>query len=249
MSLRNYLKGIADKLRENLHIPDTETINAQDFPNKIEEVYNIGYDEGHEEGYHQGEAVGFEQGKQAEYDRFWDKFQQNGKRIAYAYAFAYGGWTDEVYNPKYTIKPISCNNLFTATENITDTKVDIDLTDLGGTQKYYIFNSARKLKTVKKLIVHEAWATTGCFDTCVALENIVIEGTLGRSINMQWSALLTAESTKSVVTHLKDYKGTEYEGTYTVKFHDTAWNTLEATTPPDGYTSWKDYVLNKGWLI
>lgn len=40
-------------------------------------------------------------GKQAEYDRFWDSYQNNGNRSDYQYAFA--GWKDAVFKPKYNI--------------------------------------------------------------------------------------------------------------------------------------------------
>ena len=47
-----------------------------------------------------------EVGKKAEYDRFWDEFQQNGNRTNYAYAFGGDGWNDELFVPKYPIKII-----------------------------------------------------------------------------------------------------------------------------------------------
>lgn len=46
----------------------------------------------------------YEIGKQAEYDRFWDSFQQNGTRKKYFYAFAGTGWNPDTFNPKYPIK-------------------------------------------------------------------------------------------------------------------------------------------------
>ena len=46
----------------------------------------------------------YEIGKQAEYDRFWDNFQQGGKRKKYFYAFAGTGWNPDTFNPRYPIK-------------------------------------------------------------------------------------------------------------------------------------------------
>jgi hypothetical protein len=51
------------------------------------------------DGYQQG----FDDGKKAEYDAFWDAYQQNGKREAYAFAFAGRGWNAETFKPKYDI--------------------------------------------------------------------------------------------------------------------------------------------------
>lgn len=49
-------------------------------------------------------AQGIEAGKQAEYDAFWDAFQQNGNRTHYGYAFAGQSWTPTTFKPKYDIK-------------------------------------------------------------------------------------------------------------------------------------------------
>ena len=46
--LREYLTSIANKLRELLGT--TDTINAQNFTSKIDEVYNAGYEKGKSEG-------------------------------------------------------------------------------------------------------------------------------------------------------------------------------------------------------
>ena len=43
----------------------------------------------------------YEAGKTAEWSGFWDGFQQNGNRTSYNYAFF--GWTDEMFYPKYDI--------------------------------------------------------------------------------------------------------------------------------------------------
>lgn len=40
-------------------------------------------------------------GIQAEYDRFWDTYQQDGNRKDYRQAFAGYGWTPETFKPKY----------------------------------------------------------------------------------------------------------------------------------------------------
>ncbi len=54
----------------------------------------------------------FDSGKQAEYDKFWDDYQQNGNRTNYEYGFSGRGWTDETFKPKYDITPTSDTNMF-----------------------------------------------------------------------------------------------------------------------------------------
>ncbi len=61
----------------------------------------------------------FEAGKKAEYDAFWDGYQQNGNRAVYAYAFSGYGWNNNTFKPKYDIKPTDISQMFTST-SITD---------------------------------------------------------------------------------------------------------------------------------
>lgn len=138
-------------------------------------------------------------GMQTEYDRFWDAFQDNGRRTIYSSAFAYGGWGDSSYNPKYTIKPTSCNTMFLQT-NITDTKVDIDLTG-DGTQKFSMFQYS-KLKTIRKLIVKESNGLSDQFTGCSALKHITFEGVIGQRIDFQWCPL-SRTSIDNIFDHLK----------------------------------------------
>ena len=95
--LREYLKSIADKFR--LALGTTNQINAQEFPDKVIEVYSSGYDTGLNFGYENG----VEQGKQAEYDKFWDAYQENGNKKTYGYCFAGTSWNSENFKPKYPL--------------------------------------------------------------------------------------------------------------------------------------------------
>ncbi len=49
-------------------------------------------------------------GIQAEYDRFWDNFQDYGSRTNYFYAFA--NWSLEEFTPKYDIAPVNLEGIF-----------------------------------------------------------------------------------------------------------------------------------------
>ena len=72
----------------------------------IEDVYHSAYKEGEGGGYSWGKTEGIEQGKQAQYDLFWDKFQKNGTRTDYQYAFANWVSSEGIFKPKYDIKPV-----------------------------------------------------------------------------------------------------------------------------------------------
>ena len=63
----------------------------------------------------------FDAGKQAEYDLFWDAYQQNGTRANYEGAFSGKGWTLTTFKPKYDITVTeSAYNLFKACELSVD---------------------------------------------------------------------------------------------------------------------------------
>lgn len=83
--------------------------------------------------------------------------------------------------------------------------------------------------------------------SCTNLINVVIEGVIGRSWNLQDCRVISPDSMKSIITHLKDYSGTDNEYAYTLSFRADRWEALEAdSTSPSGGT-WKDYVKELGW--
>ena len=63
----------------------------------------------------------YEKGKKDEYDKFWDEYQNYGKRTNYGYAFRGYGFNNQNFYPKYDIRPVSyATQLFYAWSNITD---------------------------------------------------------------------------------------------------------------------------------
>lgn len=192
--------------------------------------------------------AGFADGRVAEYNAFWDAYQESGARRAYMYAFGGGCWTDAVYNPKYPIIATgNANSMFSYT-NITDTKVDIDISG-GSANRSSIFLGANKLETVRKLIVSEIYAFASCFSNCTKLKNLTIEGAIGRSANFQWCPL-SVDSMKSVISCLVDYSGTDSEGAYTLTFNSDCWAALENDSVSPNGGAWKEYVRYAlGWAI
>ena len=93
----------------------------------------------------------YEAGKQAEYDRFWDIYQENGKRVRYDNAFTGDCWVDAIYNPKYPII-VSGNGtaaaMFLNCFRLTSTKVPIVLKTKNTTQA---FSYLSVLKTIPSI--------------------------------------------------------------------------------------------------
>ena len=180
---------------------------------------------------------GADTGGQSWYDKFWDAYQQNGEREYYYYAFAYQ-WNDECYNPKY---PIICGtnssdgqNIFRSS-TITDTKVPIHILANGQAAFY----SAARLKTIRKLVVTENTSYVNMFYGTGSIENITVEGVIGKDFAMSGCSKLTHDSVMSVINALKDFSETT-----TTRTLDLHTNTVALLSEEE-----KAIVTNKGWTL
>lgn len=168
-------------------------------------AYQVGYETGHAQGYDDGHEDGVEVGKQAEYDRFWDAYQQNGNLRNYDCAFGYGGWNETIYNPKYDIiteGDAAARQTFYAAKWLVDTKVPIYINRGRLVMTFY---QATALKTIPYLYIAEVVnGYNNPFSNCTALENITLDGVITMSISFAQSAKLTRVSIESIITHLSD---------------------------------------------
>lgn len=219
----------------------------------------------------------FDAGKKAEYDAFWDAYQKNGKRLDYAYCFTLGwdnktllpkyditvgGGYGVFYYCQYngSLKELlerqgisltfpNCYNISAVFHSSLFTEIGIlDFSTVTQAAPGYIFNACKNLHTIEKIILSNVVSMkfSDWFLNCTALENITFEGEIANSINFQWSPLSVA-SMKSIISCLKNYSGTDYDGTYSLTFSDTCWAALEAdSTSPSGGL-WQDYVYSLGW--
>lgn len=174
----------------------------------------------------------FDAGKQAEYDAFWGELQNYGNAKSYASAFTYYLWDDNTYNPKYTFKINDCNNMFQNNTNLTDTKVPIDFRGNKG-QIFYVFDGCTNLVTIRTLILDtKNQLFSRYFNNCTSLQNITFEGEIFKSINFQYSPLLSRASIENVVSCLS---ATSTDTTLTLSqtavnnaFTTDEWNALIA---------------------
>ena len=97
MSIKEKMTAIADNIRSKTG--KSEPLNLDGMASGVNEVY--------------------EKGKKTQYDAFWDKFQQNGQRTQYNYAFGGIGWTMDTFKPKYDIEAVNVGSMFYQT-GITD---------------------------------------------------------------------------------------------------------------------------------
>ena len=225
------LNGIISQNKLTGKVTNAVKVDESACEQARKEGYNIGYVEGESEGYSKGQADGIEQGKQAEYDEFWDLYQDSGKRTSYRYMFAGNGWNNETFKPKYNIISTNCQQMFTNSyiadlkaclescgvtldtskaTNLTQafaycykliTLPKIDLSSANNSGS--TFHSSSVLKTIEELVVSEKTMFSTMFNNCTALENMIVTGTIAQNgFNVQWSTKLSKASIESIINAL-----------------------------------------------
>ena len=200
----------------------------------------------------------FEAGRQAEYDEFWETFQNKGAKTNYNDAFK--GWYSACFKPKYFVVT-SAQNMFQNASMIGNEYIkrldfsqcvnfiqafyscsveELGIIDASNTVKGYgftsIFASATKLSKIEKFIFPKdsnvAYNTP--FLNCNRLTDITIGGTIHKTISFS-SSPLSKESIESIINALSSSASSQ---TLTLKqtaketaFTDEEWATLIATKP------------------
>lgn len=208
----------------------------------------------------------FDAGKRAEYDRFWDNYQQNGNRTDYTNGFG-GCWSAETFKPKYSIRPTTAYMMFRyvkanvdLVEHLNRLGVTLDFSECTNTNyafygSYFtrvgvidiskasnsnvqaMFGSCNELETVDRLIVNEN-QVINFFSSASSLTNIEIEGTIGQNVDIHHSPL-SADSMISIISCLKDYSAEG--GTHTITFKKDRETILPDTE--------KAKATEKGWTF
>lgn len=245
MGVNEKMTAIADAIRDKTGIAGKLTLD--DMAAEVDAVYEVG--------------------KKAEYDAFWDAFQQNGKRTNYAYGFAGEGWNDENFKPKYNIVPTveitgmfrQCN-IVNLKKCLEDCGIRIDLWQI--TSASGAFTNCPKLKVLPKINVSGIPGTTnlfyGCteletieeinldantgfnktFYNCTSLTNITVTGDIGQNgLDLSSSTKLTHDSLMSVINALQ----TKTSGTWTVTLGSANLNKLTDAE--------KAIATQKGWTL
>ncbi len=179
------------------------------------------------------QSLVYEAGKKDEHDKFWDTFQDYGKRADYQHAFHY--WNCDYIRPKYKVVPTvigSLNQMFTKSKikKIEAEYFDFSQVPIGTSisqGNYYIFSTCEHLKeiedigfqpnlsyhtcfawcyalkTIAKIRSDETITWTDAFTKCTSLENLTIEGTIGKNgFNVKDSKKLTTASLLSILKAL-----------------------------------------------
>lgn len=262
--LKEYLSNIANTIRSKLGT--TDKVNAQDFADKVNEVYD--------------------KGRSDEWSDFWDALQNKGATTRYDAAFGIV-WKSSMFYPRYDLKPVNANGMFQSfgyndsktmdlAERLEECGVVLDTSNVTNANNIFAYAAISRVgtldlrkvgtfissfqsssvKTVEKFITKDDGSQTvgAFFSSGTYITHIRIEGKLGRNISFQ-SCKLDVPSMKDVIAHLMNYAGTSNEGTYKLTLSSTCWSNLEASGKPfdDGLTdnetmTWEEYVMSLGWL-
>ena len=219
--------------------------------NRLEQCFDEDFPGG-DELYNEIYNGAYEAGKKAEYDRFWDNFQNYGNRNVYTQAFMQNSWNDETFKPKY---PFICGTTNAASymfynNTTTLTAIDMPIILQNDCKFSEVFNSCLILKRISSLTFNENTAFTNGFIRCIALEELNIKGIIAQSgFDTSWCKNLNKTSIMSIINALS-----ATTTGLTVKISLTAVNNAFETSEglANGSTSaeWIDLVATKSnWTI
>lgn len=185
-------KALADNLNtKGVSASQNETLNT--LVPKVLQISGGGDSGSYDEGYTDG--------KQAQYDEFWDAYQQNGSRYNYNNAFFGIGWVSKTYKPKYPITVKYGAGIFQQSQ-ITDTLQPIIFQS--GAAVSDIFLSCTALVTIQPITVTSDITFSGWFSNCGKLTNITFteDSQIGNNIDFSASPLLSKESIINIISVL-----------------------------------------------
>lgn len=133
----------------------------------------------------------FNAGKKAEYDAFWDEFQQNGNRTDYDTCFRGERWNVTTFKPKYDLKPVIARNMFqgfgnnfgqiTLTDCLERAGVVLDCSNVTiGRGMFRSFHGSG----LPPLVFNKATDLSTLFYDCLWVDNIDITLNIDKSANI-----------------------------------------------------------------
>lgn len=195
---------------------------------------------------------GVEDGKKAEYDRFWDLYQDYGNRTRYERAFAGVGWTDETFKPKYKITVGTSAYMMFANSQITE--ITRDVVDFSKTATFnytfYYDNAFKRIEidcsSAEKLSDSFYGGTITDIVLFNVTEKLIFERTFNGNGN-KFSSLVNLSISGVIGTDGLDVKYctnlSEASGLSIINALSTTTSGLTVTLP----TAWKTtYIANHG---
>lgn len=210
---------------------------------------------------------GGDTGGKGYYDKFWDALQNYGERVEYRFAFYQ--WAAEYIRPKYKVTTVGgdIQSIFAGASKLKKVEKEyfsfsptstgsnnymflsctslLIIEDIGlfaNTNNYGTFQGCFSLHTIEVFRVSEDSVLDNAFLNCLALENITIEGTIGKNIDFKSCTKLSKASIANVIDHLS----TTASGK-TATFSKTAVETAFGSTTGAEWTALK--ATRSNWTI
>jgi hypothetical protein len=121
------------------------------------------------------------------------------------------------------------------------------------TKLYLTFSNADGIMPLDNIFIKVSEKCTSFNSTFAYDANLTtirfLEGSvIAATISFAQSTNLTVESAINIIETLKNYAGTDEDGTCTLTFAKAVWTRLDASgIAPPSESTWKDYVSSKGW--
>ncbi len=192
----NDLVAQKNALADNLNTKGVSASQNETLNTLVPKILQISGEGGGDSGSYD---EGYADGKQAQYDEFWDGYQQNGARTNYANAFLNEAWTDVIYNPKHDITAKYYSSMYQQSR-ITDTKKPITFQSGGSGSS--VFLNCTKLETIRTLTVNSNMTFGSWFSGCSKLTNVTFSGEIGNDISFSASPLLSHDSIINIISVL-----------------------------------------------
>ena len=179
------------------------------------------------EGYKISDLAGeIERLDTSAYDTLWDAILNKGKRTNYDYAFSNTNFTNNSFNPKHKITPVSADRMFMNSQ-IEEIK-NIDFSQCTGSFVYTFhgceellmidcfdassakaltstFVQCEKLRTINKIVLTSNMTYTNPFSGCQKLTHFGVEGEIGNSgLNFASSKRLSKDSICRIINCLSN---------------------------------------------
>ncbi len=219
--------------------------------------------------------TGKKSGEKSEYDRFWDNYQNYGKRDGYVQGFSGHGWTDITFRPKYDIiltdavrafsyckitdleaRLNECGVVLNMSKSLNNSEVFANSTitvipeitiPSNATTFSNMFGNCKNLHTIRKIILLGENNVTWyrAFYNCSALENLIIEGVL---CGAEIAFQWSTKLNKESITSIINCLSTTTSGltvTLSKTAVDTAFETSEGANDGSASTEWTTLIATK----
>ena len=210
-------------------------------------------------------AEAVEQVRQAQWSILWDAILNGGNMTQDTMGVFSGSyWTDENFYPKYDIVPLNGTYLFKDCR-ITDLRGRLEALgrrlDVSRVSNFYAafqnsaitrlpaldmraaanitqtFYGCQNLQSIQRLILSPVTTYSATFTYCRSLEELTVEGTIGKDLDLHYSTLLTHGSLLSILAALEE----KTSGTFTLNLGQANLDKLTAEE--------KALATNKGWTL